>query len=62
MSASTLATINALFEVGMFAFKAYHAVQSGDKTPEQIRAEWDVIKGKMESSWDAWDAAGKNNG
>ncbi|MFD2205490.1 hypothetical protein [Kiloniella antarctica] len=61
MNVSALATLNALYEVGMFAFSAYHAVQNGDKTSEEIRAEWDIVTGKMTDAWSTWDAAGKSN-
>jgi len=62
MNPATIATVNALVEIGMFAFRSIKAVQSGDKTPEQIRAEWSAISAKLEDAWAAWDAAGNKNG
>ncbi len=59
MSASTLATFNALFEIGKFALSSYHALQTGDKTVEEVRAEWPAVSAKLDNAWDAWDAAGK---
>ncbi|WP_417433313.1 hypothetical protein [Kiloniella sp.] len=62
MNPATIATVNALIEIGVFAFKAIGSVQSGDKTPEQIRAEWPAISVKLDDAWAAWAAAGKDNG
>ncbi len=62
MNPATLATVNALIEIGMFAFKSIKAVQNGDKTPEEIRAEWPEISAKLEDAWTAWEAAGKVDG
>lgn len=57
MSASTLATLNALLKIGLFAFNSYAAVRSGDKTPEQVRAEWPTVAQGLDDAWAAWDEA-----
>lgn len=62
MNPATIATVNALIEIGVFVFKSIKAVQNGDKTPEEIRAEWPVISTKLDDAWAAWEAAGKDNG
>ena len=62
MNPGTIATVNALIEIGVFAFKAIGSVQAGDKTPEEIGAEWPKISAKLDDAWAAWEAAGKNNG
>ncbi|WP_085899257.1 hypothetical protein [Kiloniella majae] len=62
MNPATIATVNALIEIGVFAFKSIKAVQHGDKTPEEIRAEWPAISAKLDDAWAEWEAAGKNNG
>ncbi|KLN61904.1 hypothetical protein WH96_06405 [Kiloniella spongiae] len=62
MNPATIATVNALVEIGVFAFKSIAAVQNGDKTPEEIRAEWPSISAKLGDAWAAWEAAEKSNG
>lgn len=59
MNPATIATVNALIEIGMFTFKSIKAVQNGDKTPDEIRAEWANISLKLDDAWVAWEAAGK---
>ncbi|WP_417454459.1 hypothetical protein [Kiloniella sp.] len=62
MNPATIATVNALIEIGVFAFKSIRAVQNGDKTPEEIRAEWPKLTAKLDDVWAEWEAAGKSNG
>ncbi|MFD2207229.1 hypothetical protein [Kiloniella antarctica] len=59
MNPATIATVNALIEIGLFTFKSIRAVQNGDKTPDEIRAEWKPISAKLDDAWAEWDAAGK---
>ncbi len=59
MNPGTIATVNALIEIGVFAFKSIKAVQNGDKTLDEIRAEWPSISAKLDDAWTAWEAAGK---
>lgn len=59
MTPATIATVNTLIEIGMFTFKSIRAVQNGDKTPEEIRAEWKPIVAKLDDAWAAWETAGK---
>ncbi len=61
MNPTTMATVNALIEIGVFTFKSIKAVQNGDKTPDEIRAEWSVITVKLDDAWVAWEAAGLDN-
>ncbi|MEH6633469.1 MAG: hypothetical protein V7776_21850 [Halopseudomonas aestusnigri] len=62
MNPVTIATVNALIEIGTFTFKSIREVQNGDKTPDEIRTEWPVITAKLDEAWIAWEAAGHNNG
>ena len=62
MNPATIATVNALIEIGVFAFKSIRAVQNGDKTLEEIRAEWPAISAKLDDAWAEWEAAGQSTG
>ncbi len=55
LSLSTIATIKALAEVGLFITQSVIELSAGTKTPEQIKAKWPEVTQKLNDAWDAWD-------
>lgn len=51
-------TILALVQLGRFAIDAIEALQSGEKTEEEIAAEWQAVRVRLESANALWEEAG----
>ncbi|WP_282609479.1 hypothetical protein [Pelagibius sp. Alg239-R121] len=50
--------ILALIQLGRFAIDSIEALQSGEKTEEEITAEWQAIRVRLDSANSLWEEAG----
>ena len=50
-------TILALVQLGRFAIDAIEALQSGEKTEEEIAAEWQAVRVRLETANALWEEA-----
>ncbi len=51
-------TILALVQLGRFAIDAIEALHSGEKTEEEIAAEWQAVRLRLDSANALWEEAG----
>lgn len=52
-------TILALVQLGRFAIDAIEALQTGEKTEEEIMAEWAKVRTRVDSANALWEQAGQ---
>ncbi len=50
-------TILALIQLGRFAIDSIEALQSGEKTEEEIAAEWQAIRLRLDGANALWEEA-----
>jgi hypothetical protein len=51
-------TLLALIQLGRFAIDSIEALQNGEKSEEEITAEWQVIRLRLDSANALWEEAG----
>ncbi|WP_179954008.1 hypothetical protein [Denitrobaculum tricleocarpae] len=52
-------TILALIQLGRFALDALEALEKGEKTEEEIVAEWAEVRTRLDSANALWEEAGQ---